>query len=356
MIKLSPKAETPQKPLPSRVLPGSVQGLLLLLLAVALVPVLLFQGGMYYSRYQELRNQEYQANLELARSVGATFEVYLLDVLRTAAVLGDALTLSPAPSQEEANRLLASGAGEYPSVRHFAWLDPQGVAIASGAANAIGASAAERPYFHQILQGSDFAVSDLLVGAVTGEPTFTIARAVRDGEGRLLGVVVASVDPTGLGNLFAIHRAQEGAISIIDRNGYGVYRYPEVQWTWESRNWLPTQPIIGEALAGREAMGTFVSVIDGRERMTGIVPVRSIGWAASANRPTDVVTGPILRRVLGELLLLAIAAGLAFLTALLVGRGLTLPLQRLRDQALALGEGRLEAAAQPGGPAEVKDL
>src|ERR671925_690275 len=63
-------------------LPRSIQGTLLLLLLVALVPVLLVQAGIYYNSFKTRRAQELQANLELARAVAATFEAYVQDILR----------------------------------------------------------------------------------------------------------------------------------------------------------------------------------------------------------------------------------------------------------------------------------
>jgi PAS domain S-box-containing protein len=337
-------------------LPRSIRGLLLLLLALVLVPVLLVQTGIYYTRFEERRAQEYQANLELARSVAATFNAYLADVFRTQIALGAALSMQPTPSVEEANRLLTVSLGAYPSMRYFSWLDAEGRVIASSEPMAIGQSGAGSSYVQEILAGRDSFISELLIGPVSGQPSFVIVTGIRDERGALLGMVSAVVDPERLGAVLRVERPRDGAISLVDRTGRGVYRYPEVQWTWESRNWLPTQPIIGEALAGREAMGTFVSVIDGRERMTGIVPVGDTGWAASANRSTDEAMAPVRDALLRDGLLLLTVAGLAFLGALLTGRLLTAPIERLRRRALDLAEGRQNGRLAPEGPEELAEL
>ena len=77
--------------------PHGIRGMLILLLLIVLIPILLFQAGIYYKRFQDRRTQEFQANLELARAVATTFETYVRDILHQELAVGLALTQSPAP-------------------------------------------------------------------------------------------------------------------------------------------------------------------------------------------------------------------------------------------------------------------
>lgn len=69
-----------------------VQGWLLLLLLLALVPVLLVQAGIYYTWFVFQRSEEFRANLESARTVAAAFETQVADILHQEFALELALT------------------------------------------------------------------------------------------------------------------------------------------------------------------------------------------------------------------------------------------------------------------------
>jgi len=74
---------------------------LLLLLLVVLVPLLLVQGFTYYEWFQERKEAELRANLELARTVAKTFDAFAKGILQTELAIGMAATASPALSPND---------------------------------------------------------------------------------------------------------------------------------------------------------------------------------------------------------------------------------------------------------------
>ncbi len=88
---------------------------------------------------------------------------------------------------------------------------------------------------------------------------FSISRGVRDSEGKLLSSFSAGVFPDKLGKILDFEPSKDGAITLFDRNGRAVYRYPSVEWSWEDRL-LDRKPGIQDALEGREVLGTFPSL------------------------------------------------------------------------------------------------
>ncbi|HKZ50515.1 MAG TPA: cache domain-containing protein, partial [Dehalococcoidia bacterium] len=162
-----------------------------LLLLVVFFPGLLGQAGSHFGWLQERRALELQANLELARSVAATFDAYIRDIIHQELAIGLALT-SPQPvSVEQANRLLAAGAAAYPSIYHYSWVNPQGRVIASSTIEAVGLEVGDLPFFREIVAGREWVVSDLFPSRLPrAEPVFCVARGIRDEEGTLQGVVV----------------------------------------------------------------------------------------------------------------------------------------------------------------------
>lgn len=339
-----------------RLAPRSVRATLLFLLFVVLIPVLLLQAGLYYQRFEIRYRRELEANLELARAVAATFDAFLQDVLHQESAIGLALTLPRTLSTTEINQFLWANAQEYPAIRDFHWVDSQGRVVASSSPITLGLDLSDRPFIREIQAGREQVLSDLLQVRPTGEASFIIARGIRDEGGRLQGIVVAAVEPQRLDEVLAIPRAGQGAIAIIDRRGWGVYRYPEIEWSWEERNGIATQPVIAEALTHGEIVGSFRSVIDEQDRVTALVPIPSTGWLAGANVPAETVVGPIRQDLLSNFGLILLVALVSLLTALSLSRRLTTPVHTLQQQARALASGSLDQRVEVTGPVELLDL
>ena len=81
-----------------------IRGRILLVLLVLLIPTLLIQGYVFYSWYQERRQIEFEANLEMARAVATAFESFVNNVFSQEYALGVALTM-PNLSVEEQKQL-----------------------------------------------------------------------------------------------------------------------------------------------------------------------------------------------------------------------------------------------------------
>lgn len=338
------------------VFPRTVRGTLLLLLLVVLVPTLVVQGIVYYRGLVERQSQELRANLELARVVGTAFDSYVRDVLHQELSLGQAIAGRGNLPSDRVNQLLAENAREYPSVRHFSWVDPQGRIVASSLPGAVGVQVGDRSYVQEIIHGRPSAVSDLMLGRASGEVTFAIARGIQDSSGSLLGMVIALVDPERLNEALPVDRTGGGAIFILDRQERIVYRYPAMDLSWAQRQATSTASVVAPALNGQEVTATFVSPIDGQERMGGFAPIRSLGWVASGSRPVGEVMAPLILDLLYDLGLLLLVAVVAFTVALALGRTLTVPMGRLAEHALAVGRGELLHAVEMEGPGELVQL
>jgi PAS domain S-box-containing protein len=339
----------------NRLLPNSVRGLQLFVLAVALVPVVLLQIGIYANWLDVRRSSEVQTGMEVARGVAATFDAYIRDVSNQQLAIGLAFT-GGIDTREGAQRFLAANAELFPPVRDFSWVDPLGVISASSRSELVGTDISSQPSYLAAVGRDRLAVSDLLQDWHGDGPTFLITTAIRGEAGALLGAVTSSVDPDRMDSVLAIPREDGGAIALIDSSGRGVYRYPPVTLTWEQRDWLPTDPELPRALAGEEQTATIVSRLDGIERIASRTPVHSVGWVASASRPVEAVMAPVVQGFLWDAGMLLLVALSALLVALLVASKLTEPLLRLKENAAAVGRGELGGYFSAAGPAEVQAL
>jgi len=336
---------------------STVRGTLVLLLLIVLVPVILAQVGLSLSNYYARLAQEAQAQLDVARVVAVAFDSDIHDILHQETVIGTALTASPPPTPAEVDRILVTGASQYPSLLRINWTDPQGRVIASSDPRAVGLNVSDRPDVQAVQQGQEVAVSNLLLSRVEGIPIFAIARGIRDPQGNLLGIVVAVADPAMLGKLaLPVVQSRGAAIAIFDHRGQLIYRRPEVYLTIEQRQWLGVLPQLSRALAGQEATGTFASPVDGQNRVFALAPVPDIGWAAMADRPLAQITAPLMEALLVQLGLLLGIGGLGLAIALLGSRRITHPLARLQAHDLAVGRGEPAPPVPPSGPSELQAL
>lgn len=348
----------PRTPAPlARFAPGTIRGMLILLVLVTVLPLILIEGVIQYLHFENAQRDEFQANLEVARGASATFDAFVDDVLHQELEIGSTFVSPYVLTDEQIGGLLTVSRSRYPSFRYLAWYSPRCQEVASSDSRpGINQADGEVSCRAAISESSGWVLSNLFVSQATGQPTFTISRAIRDAQGSIRGVVVAAVEPSLLGPVLKVQRTGGAALAIIDRQGMGVYRYPESNLTWEQRNWAKIWPGTLRALAGEEVTGTFRSVVDGQERMAGLAPITAIGWVASANRPTAEAMAPVVQEVMIELglLLLVIAGSLP--VAVMMARRVTTPVRRLQEHATAIGHGQFEDAAEITSPRELASL
>jgi PAS domain S-box-containing protein len=333
----------------------AVKKRMFLLLLIVFVPFLLLETNVFYNWFQKRKGMEMQANLELARAVALNFETFLQGLIRDELAIGLALTGSQPVLDKDRDRMLDKLAADNPSIRGLNWVNPTGVVIASSLRSYIGVDLSDRSYFRKVAEGWDWVVSELVIGKVTGKPTFAVSRAIRAENGDLLGVVAAVIEPDRLSSVLSVHRSADAGISLIDNNGLHVARFPPTEYTWEQRNWLKLFPILEESLRGREITAAVTSPVTGKRRLAAFVPVPSIGWVAASSRAESEVAAAIFQVLMphmGLTLLLTLTAAAA---AVGLSRPITRSIFNIMEHAEALGRGEREHIV-PEGPQELKAL
>jgi PAS domain S-box-containing protein len=336
---------------------SSFRTIFFLLLLVVLVPTVLIQTYIHYDRLQVRRAREYNANLELARAVGRSFEAFVQGVLQQELAIGVAVTAEPPMQAEDLNRLLARSAESSPLVRDFYWVGPDGRIVASHLPAATGRWVGDRDDFLRLANGEEWVISDLLLSEFSGRPVFRISRCIRNDKREFLGMVSASVIPEQLSAVLPTHRAGDAGISLIDSNGMLIYRFPELTKTKAERNWLAQYPILAEALKGFEIAATVrILFQNGERRLFGFVPVFSLGWIAGASRSEQEILRPIYAALYFHSVLFLIVALAAFATAWALSLPIAGSIERLRSHAKSMGQGEITHLQTNWGPSELNDL
>lgn len=331
----------------------TIRSRLFLLVGLASIAFVALGALVGVRAFRARAETELLSNLDVARTTAAALRGHLDGVARASAVLGHALDGGRIRG-DDAARLLTEAVRESGSVRDYSWVAPDGRVVASSDARLHEVSFTDRRELLRLLAGDAVAVGDLVRNPADGAPVVTIATAVRDGAGRLSGVVVAAVAPERLTSQVLPGREDEGSIAIVDRSGRLVARSPAVPMSWDERMVAGSQDLVRAALAGAEAAGPMRAEGGGPERLAAAVPVPELGWAVRATQPRAAMLAPLRR----ELALGVGGAGLVALLALLatwaVGAHTSRALGRLERHAAALGRG--DAVAPLTGPDEVVRL
>ncbi len=174
-----------------------IQGELILLLLVLLIPTLPVEGYDTSNKFQTLRAEELNANLEIGRAAAKTFENFVRDVLHQELSVGIPISSAHPVTPEDVTRLLRESQLADAAICDFSRVNPEGTFIYSSNPALVGANNSDRAYFRDIAGGREWTVGELVLSRTAGEPVFGITRAIRDEKGALLGVVAAEKIPGG---------------------------------------------------------------------------------------------------------------------------------------------------------------
>ncbi|MGB3226222.1 MAG: PAS domain S-box protein [Desulforhopalus sp.] len=328
---------------------------IILALYIILIPFLLLETFVFYRWFHLRKEVEMQVNLELARSAAVNFETFLQGLLGKELALGLAFTASRSLPDKDRDRILDKLKADLPEIRSLYWINPEGMVIASSLRSYIGRSLTDRYYFQKLKEGQDWAVSELVIDKVTKRPTFIVCRAIRDDDGKLLGIAAASVEPDRLQKIISINRHQDAGLSLLDDKGRHVTRYPTTEYSWEQRNWLKSYPIIGEALKGKEMTVSVKPKTTGKLRFVAFVPISSIGWVAAASHAESDIISQIIQVLMPQIWLSLLVTLTAFGAALGLSRPVIQSILKLKNHAAAIGHGQnVKIPAE--GPHEVQIL
>ena len=335
---------------------GGIRSRLVLLLLVVLVPVLVIEALVFYRTLATRKSEELLANLEVARAVAKNFQTFVNDIVHGELVIGLALTSSPAMTDRDRNRLLDSFQADNTLVRSVFWVNPDGRIAFSSLRAYVGFDVGDRSFVRGIISGRDWAISELILGKATGRWAFTISRGIRNEQGKLLGIVAASIEPDRLDSVLGVARSMEAGVSLVDNKGTHVYRYPRADYTPEQRNWLNLYPVIEHSLKGKEVTTSHVSKLTGKKRLVAFAPVPPIGWVAAASRAEDEVMKPIIATLGFQAGMILLVTFLGFIAAWALSRPISNAVIRLRNQAVAMGQGETADFDIASGPDELRDL
>ncbi|SCZ49610.1 PAS domain S-box protein [Thiohalomonas denitrificans] len=136
--------------------------------------------------------------------------------------------LHPGTQVEVCSQFLQALIKEEPEFINVGLVQPDGEAGCAAAPPVNHVNFADRQWFRKALQSDKTVISEVLRGRIVGKPLITFARAVRDGGGRVTGVLYLALDLTWLQHELSAADLQEGTrLVVMDAMGTIAVRYPD---------------------------------------------------------------------------------------------------------------------------------
>ncbi len=286
-----------------------------------------------------------ELNRNFAAAVGAAFTNLLNNVWDVELALGLAITqseLGPTQVQRLLEQQLGSREGRL-GFCSLSWVDPQGKVLASTSEESRGASFALEDCLLRVVAGEERVISDVQPSVLVEHLAVATGHAIRDEGGKLLGVVIGTLDIQQLGSWLTAGR-DTGDFALLDGQGAIVYHQPDGKGAQSPT--AGSRPVWLERLLARDVLASgTVSVDKVRASSAGaIVPLAGSGWTVvSSGTGVSPLAFPE-DHVLKDVVLWITAAACAWLFADAWVSVVTRKVKRLQQAVTAMSEGELSVA------------
>ncbi|MDD5170331.1 MAG: methyl-accepting chemotaxis protein [Syntrophales bacterium] len=225
------------------------------------------------------------------------------------------------------NERLAQDAKDSDVFSRINIVNAEGLARASSFPDAVGKlKVADRDYFKKAMQG-EVVVSDVYLSKSTGEPTFSVAAPIRDGD-KVIGVIFGVPDLTKFSQKFvtSVKIFNTGFMAIIDAEG-NVLAHKDKAMIMKLK--VKDYEWGREMLKGRE--GILDYDLNGTARTAYVVPCKNVGWTVAAMVLKKEVFAKSSQISLVNLGIFIVGLTLIIVALYFVTRSIVSPIVRITD-------------------------
>ncbi|WP_428564771.1 MAG: PAS domain S-box protein [Solidesulfovibrio sp. DCME] len=328
-----------------RRLSGSIGMNVFLVVLAGVLPVL---GLVLATGYERRGHEVEQARLTTLRLAQAYADGQVNETLRLRVILAAVAAQQAVRDLDAAtsDRLFRDMLLANPNYVNFALARPDGEAVAS-ALPFTRQNLAERREFREALRTGAFAVGEYAVGKVSGVQVLPFAYPVRDDQGAIRGVLIATLRLGDIGASFdQVMLPPDSFVGMADRNGRRLYRHPPLAKPGIGE---PIAPNVWATIHSAHAPELFTETgSDGLRRIYAVSCV-SLGddepyLHIFVGIPETAVTAQADAATRRLLVWLSGSLAASVCLAWVVGRfGIHAPLERLARTARRIGLGDLQA-------------
>jgi diguanylate cyclase (GGDEF)-like protein/PAS domain S-box-containing protein len=320
-----------------------IRARLIVLVLALLLPFLAYILYSAKTEEQLARARALEETLVFARLLSARIDDHVSHTGQLLNTLSHAVSVNPAAtlSNDKFLRTLKEGLPKF--ISELAVWTPEGHNIGnlSAVENRATLSIGNWQFFRETLKKRGWTVEGPFLSRGSREFTMVFTQAITDADGRVTGVVSASLrlsefrDVLGRGTTLP-----DGTVTtLLDPQGIVLARSlnPEI---WIGETLIGTKAI-RQALTSRE--GSFeLDAEDGVSRLAGFATAGHVPWMVYVGTPTEVALAPVNQQLRHRLMMSGIILLGLLAVAMFLGGRIAKPLRQLAADAQAFGEGALE--------------
>lgn len=319
---------------------------LALILIIVLLPLILAQAINLYTVYNQVFEQELNANQDFAQAIALIFTNHLLGVARDLDEFSRELVYL-AQDTDSFNSYLHKKQRIYADLfTSIGCLDVNGIIIASSLPEAIGEDYSDRSYFHAISNGALYYASEVLIGKKNNSPTVVVARPVKVNS-EVQYILAASLNLDFLEKIMPPKRVgATSSFGLADPSGIIVFREGHPQVVEQMITVHPQGAIRRVLDTGKTIRLRKVdSVLVEKPLLAVAKPIPEIGWVAYANSDYRAVVAAGLASLRVNFIALGATSVLSAFFIFYLFRTVVRPIMNLQHFAQEIARGNLATRA-----------
>ncbi|KAF2958463.1 hypothetical protein AS159_01820 [Thermotoga sp. Ku-13t] len=211
------------------------------------------------------------------------------------------------------------------------------------------ADISEKTYFREIFSGKDLIISQPDLSPFTSSPSFVVAAAFKDYQGKTLGLYGAVVSLETLGKLVDEIKLSQQSFPVVVSSSGAVMVHPDRSQVMRLNLSRANEQLgyrglseIGERMTKLESgFGTFTDD-KGREHYIFFTPIKSSpGWSLGIVVPVDEVLKDARSMSTLVVIFFAVLVGVISFVVYMVSNSVTKPIKKLAGQVDEFGKGNL---------------
>lgn len=231
-------------------------------------------------------------------------------------------------------------------------IDPNGLIIASNNVESVKGDRSEREYFKQAMSGKP-AISDAIISKSTGSLVVVFAQPIKDDNGNVLGVFIATVDSSFFVNKLSETKVKdEGRIIVMSRGGTIIYHSNNPEMIGETMESAQYSEVIAIKSSEEQLRGE----IQDSESYIRYTKIPEADWTIFVQDTYKDIKKPLNALLVQIMIGTAIAIVVAIGAGMFISQTITLPVVRLTGLFKQLAAGDLTVMAEGEYKSEYKDL
>ena len=340
---------------------------LALALAVALVPIVIYDLVLAYRGYRDAEERGWATVRQLAIVASNSQNALIEGTRRLMVGLGEGRAIRAAAAgtpSPDCSRTMARVAASLPEYSDLAVVDSSGRVQCSAIDRSIGADVSQMPWFQGMKETQGFTLGYFTLSRETAEPIISALLPASGPDGTPAGAIVAGIRLPWLGSLAQKHGLPEdGVVYLLDAKGTVMTSSDHFVAAPEPAHGIPrSRKTSGEAttpsadllasIAARRATEFVTTGGDGRERFFSAANLQNGSLYILFGMPSASAMSwshyQTIAFIVGPLLMLLIAIGVAVIGGeLLIARGIRALLQTVDSY----GRDELDVRPNVGGSA-----